>query len=181
MRDLWKQYAKADLDDLLDEKAMRDLCQKKGYKPKRDEPYDDLFNRIFLNEIETNFPKDEVTIVHHYPAQMAALAKLSDEDPRYAERFEVYAGGLELANAFTELTDPVEQRKRFEEEQHRRKELGKEVYPIDEEFIAALAHMPPAAGIALGVDRLVMTLAGCEKIEEVIALPASLQFIANGQ
>ncbi len=107
---------------------------------------------------------------------MAALAKLKDADPRYAERFEVYWKGIELANAFSELTDPIEQRRRFLEEQEIRRSQNRPVYPIDEEFLSALSRMPPSGGIALGVDRLLMTILGCKNIEEVVLFPASRVF-----
>ena len=104
---------------------------------------------------------------------MASLSRAKPGDPRYAERFEVYAGGLELANAFSELTDPVEQRKRLEEERKLRGKRGKDQPPIDDDFIAAVGEMPPSAGIALGVDRLVMFMTGARSIEEVMLFPAS--------
>jgi len=114
--------------------------------------------------------------VHHYPKQMAALAKMSETETGYAERFEVYVGGLEIANAFGELTDPEEQQKRFEEEYKKRQELGKDIFEIDQEFIEAVGTMPPSGGIALGVDRLVQLFAGCKNIDDVLVLPASKLF-----
>ncbi|MEK7065319.1 MAG: EF-P lysine aminoacylase EpmA [Patescibacteria group bacterium] len=171
MRELWKRFVSVDLDEYLTSKKMFGLCVKKGYNVKEDESYEDLFYRIFLNEIEPKLKDMGGVIVHHYPAQMAALSRLSPTDPRYAERFEVYINGLELANAFSELTDADEQLKRLKEEQALRQKLGKDVYDIDTEFISALKTMPPSAGIALGIDRLVMVLGGCEKIENVITLP----------
>lgn len=174
MRDLWKKYADADLDDYLDKEKMFELCVKKNYKPGKDEKYEDLFYRIFLNEIEPKLV--EPTIVHHYPAQMAALAKISDKDKNYAERFEVYVDGMEIANAFSELTDAKEQLKRLKEEQKLRRLEGKDVYDIDMEFIEALKTMPRSAGIALGVDRLVQVLGGCKNIDNVLGLPMSKMF-----
>lgn len=175
MRDLWKKYTEADLDDYLEKEKMFELCVKKGYKPQKDEKYEDLFYRIFLNEIEPKLT--EPTIVHHYPAQMAALAKISDKDRKYAERFEVYVDGMEIANAFSELTDAKEQLKRLKEEQKLRKLAGKDVYDIDMEFIEALRTMPKSAGIALGVDRLIQVLGGCKNIDNVLVLPMSKLFI----
>ena len=174
MRDLWKKYADADLDDYLDKEKMFELCVKKNYKPKKDEKYEDLFYRIFLNEIEPKLI--EPTIVHHYPAQMAALAKISDKDKKYAERFEVYINGMEIANAFSELTDAAEQLKRLKEEQILRQAQGKDVYDIDMEFVEALKTMPRSAGIALGVDRLVQVLIGCQNIDDVLVLPMSIMY-----
>lgn len=176
MRDAWQKYADVNLDDYLTQEAMLGLCKQKGYAPKDDERYEELFYRIFLNEIEPHLGKDGSTILHHYPALMAALSRLSPNDPRYAERFEVYAGGIEIANCFSELTDATEQRRRLEAERTERHALGKAVFDIDEEFLAALPQMPPSAGIALGIDRLVMALTGCKNINDVISLPASRLF-----
>jgi len=109
-------------------------------------------------------------ILYDFPAPLAALSRLRDDDPSVAERFELYAGGLELANAFGELTDPGEQVRRLEQDQRQREELGAEVYPLDRRFVEALREgMPPSAGIALGVDRLVMLLGGAPHIDEVVA------------
>lgn len=174
MRDLWKKYADADLDDYLHKEKMFTLCVEKGYKPKKDEKYEDLFYRIFLNEIETKLIAP--TIAHHYPAQMAALAKISDKDKKYAERFEVYVNGLEIANAFSELTDAKEQLERLKDEQKSRRLAGKDVYDIDMEFIEALKSMPKSAGIALGVDRLAQVFGGCQNIDDVLVLPMSKLF-----
>lgn len=176
MRDAWQRYAGVNLDDYLAREAMFGLCQKKGFNPRPDEPYEDLFYRIFLNEIEPQLGKDHPVILHHYPAPMAALSRLSPDDPRYAERFEVYVAGLELANCFGELTDPLEQRKRLEKERADRAQAGKDVYDIDLEFIEALKTMPPSAGIALGIDRLVQLFASCQNIDDVLSLPASKLF-----
>jgi lysyl-tRNA synthetase class 2 len=103
---------------------------------------------------------------------MAALARLKPEDPRWAERFELYAGGLELANGFSELNDADEQRRRLVEEQALRRRLGRPVYPIDERFLKAVGKMPSAGGVAVGLDRLLMLLTGAEKIEDVLLFPA---------
>ncbi|MFA4831329.1 MAG: EF-P lysine aminoacylase EpmA [Patescibacteria group bacterium] len=176
MRDLWKKYAKADLDKYLEPASLRQLCIDKGYNAGENENYEDLFYRIFLNEIESHLGRENPQIVHHYPARMAALSKISDQEPKYAERFELYINGIELANAFSELTDPVEQLRRLEEEKRQREKAGKDVYDIDEEFIGALALMPPSAGIALGIDRLVQVFAGCKNIDDVLVLPASIIF-----
>src|SRR3989338_9480366 len=139
---------------------MLELCRQKGFTVRDDEPYEDLFYRIFLNEIEPKLDTKNPLIVHHYPKPMAALAKLSGTDTGYAERFELYWKGMELANAFTELTDVKEQRRRLEEERERRQALKKDVFDIDADFLEAVARMPPSAGIALGVDRLVMAITG---------------------
>ncbi len=176
MKELWERFAGVNLDNYLDIEKMFELCVKKKYNVKENESYEDLFYRIFLNEIEPKLKDMGGVIVHHYPAQMAALSRLSPTDRRYAERFEVYVNGLELANAFSELTDADEQLKRLQEERALRQKLGKDVYDIDMEFIEALKTMPPSAGIALGIDRLVQVLGGCEKIEDMVVLSASKLF-----
>lgn len=176
MRDLWKECVGVNLGEYLDTRNLVRLCNEKGFEAKETEPYEDLFYKIFLNLIEPKLKDRGVVIIHHYPAQMAALAKLSKEDPRYAERFELYIDGVEIANAFTELTDGVEQRKRLEEEREFRKQLGKDVYDFDEDFLEAVENLPDCAGIALGVDRLVQVLTGTKDINDVLSLPASLLF-----
>ncbi|MDA0711125.1 MAG: EF-P lysine aminoacylase EpmA [bacterium] len=133
---------------------------------------DTAFFKVFLDAVEKHLGAAKPTILLDYPARMAALAVRKKDAPHLAERFELYIAGLELANAFTELTDPIEQRKRFEEEQTQRQAEGLPVYPIDETFLNALqSGMPPSGGIALGVDRLVMLFAGASCIQDVIAFP----------
>lgn len=173
MREAWKRYAQVDLDEYLTSEKMFALCEQKGYHPAKDEAYEDLFYRIFLNEIE---PKLETVILHHYPKQMAALAQMSATEQGYAERFEVYVGGLEIANAFGELTDAKEQFKRFESQYQRRVQEGKELFGIDTDFIEAVGHMPSSGGIALGVDRLVQLFTSCQNIDSVLVLPCSKLF-----
>ena len=136
--------------------------------------WEDLFFRVFLERIEPKLGAPAPTILYDYPVSMAALSRVKTDDPRLAERFELYVAGLELANAFGELTDAAEQRKRFLADQKARRERVGEAYPIDEDFLAALEHgMPPAAGIALGLDRLVMLATGAEDIAEVLWVPVA--------
>ncbi len=127
------------------------------------------FDEIIAFEIEPNLGRTRPTFLTEYPAQLAALARRKPDDPAVAERFELYIAGLELANAFSELTDPDEQRERFAREEAARHAAGKTPYPTPEKFLRELAHMPPAAGIALGIDRLVMLLTGAATIDEVVA------------
>lgn len=177
MRELWRQYARADLDQYLTRESMLQLCREKGYRVREDESYVDLFYRIFLNEVEPQLAHLGPVFVYGYPASMAALSKLAPQDPRYAQRFELYIGGMELGNAFGELTDHHEQLRRLEEEREERRLAGKDVYPIDMEFIDALrAGMPESSGIALGVDRTVQILTGCKEIDDVLVLPMSKLF-----
>ena len=134
--------------------------------------WETLFFRIFLERIEPHLGLGAPTILYDYPLSMAALSRRSPADPRLAERFEVYICGLELANAFSELTDPAEQRARFVADQIRKQSLYGHTYPIDEDFLAALEHgLPPCAGIALGFDRLVMLGTGADDIEDVLWAP----------
>jgi len=136
----------------------------------------ETFFRVLIEKVEPALEAAHAPVfLTHYPASMASLARLCPADPRYAERFELYAGGIELCNGFDELTDPVEQRARFERDQQQRTALGKPSYPIDERFLSALEiGMPPAAGNALGVDRLLMLALGASSIADVIAFPVEL-------
>jgi lysyl-tRNA synthetase class 2 len=135
--------------------------------------WDDVFYQVFLDRIEPELARSGPTFVFDWPTPLGALARPHPRDPRVVERFELYAGGLELANAFGELTDPVEQRRRFEEEARIRAARGKALYPIDEALLAALPRMPPTAGIALGLDRLIMLATGARDISEVQAFPGA--------
>ncbi|MFO0693192.1 MAG: EF-P lysine aminoacylase EpmA [Polyangiales bacterium] len=137
-------------------------------------PDEERFYRLLIERIEPVLGQDRPVFLHRWPASMASLARLAPDDPRVAERFEAYVGGLELCNGFGELTDPIEQRARFEADRAAREELGLDVYPVDERFLAALEEgMPPAAGNALGFDRLVMLATSSESLEDVLAVPSS--------
>lgn len=126
----------------------------------------------FVQRVEPALPPDRGVVIDRWPIALASLARPFDDDPSTAERFEIYVGGMELANGFSELVDPVEQRRRFDADLCARKDAGLPAYPVDEAFLAALAEgCPPAAGVALGVDRLVMLLGGYAEIDAVIAFP----------
>ena len=127
------------------------------------------FDEVMVQEIEPHLGIPKPTFLYDYPAELAALARLKENDPALAERFELYVGGLELANAFSELTDVSEQKARFERDRLKRERLGKTIYPNPERFLVALAHMPDSMGIALGVDRLAMVFTHAGKIDEVIS------------
>jgi len=127
------------------------------------------FDQLLVTEIEPALPQDKPVMLTEYPAEMAALARLKPGDASVAERFELYAGGLELANGFSELNDPAEQKKRFDEANLKRLQNGFPPLPLPEPFLNDLSAMPPAAGIALGIDRLVMLLADAATIDEVVA------------
>jgi len=143
----------------------------KGIRVADDDGWADVFSRVLVEKIEPNLGIGRATILCEYPVSQAALARPKPADPRVAERFELFACGVELANCFGELTDPAEQRRRFEVEMAEKARLYGEAYPIDEDFLAALALMPPASGGALGFDRLVMLAAGASRIDQVLWSP----------
>ena len=176
MRELWQKHVGVDLDELKTVESLTVLAKSRGFQIQEGEPYEDVFFRIFLNEIERKLGREVPTIVYDYPVALSSLARLKASDPSYAERIEVYINGIEIANGFSELIVPDEQHARLEEEQMLRKKLGHDVFPIDEDFIEALLKMPPSAGIALGIDRLVMALLGVSRIEDILAIPAKEMF-----
>lgn len=173
----FREYLQVELDPLLDNRdAIAKLATSLGQIVNAEDSWDDIFFKIFLTHIELELGKNQATFLYRYPASMAALARRSTDDSRYADRVEVYIGGLELANGFAELADPIEQRKRFEEERALRASLGKKTWSFDERFLAALPRMGDAAGIAFGVDRLVMLLAGAKSINDILPFPARERF-----
>jgi lysyl-tRNA synthetase class 2 len=176
----FQRYVQFDLVRALDDREyFESMAAVKGVAAAPDDTFSDLFFRLFIRYIEPRLGEPGSTgapwrpvILYDYPAEMAALARLKPSDQRWAERFEVYTGGLELANAFSELTDAAEQRRRLEAEQAERRAAGKPTPPIDEDFLEAVAAMPDSAGIALGFDRLVMLLTNTRDIREVLFFPA---------
>ncbi|AJY45817.1 EF-P lysine aminoacylase EpmA [Martelella endophytica] len=144
-----------------------------GIRHGDDDTWSDLFSRVLVERIEPHLGHGRATILDAYPAPEAALARKSPRDPRVSERFELYACGVELANGFGELTDADEQRTRFLADMAEKERLYGERYPLDEDFLAALAEMPPASGIALGFDRLVMIATGARRIEDVLWAPVA--------
>lgn len=144
-----------------------------GIRTAPDDTWTDLFSRVMVERIEPNLGTGRATILYEYPISEAALARPSPRDPRVAERFELYCCGVELANAFGELTDAEEQRRRFAADMDEKQKIYGERYPLDEDFLAALAIMPEASGSALGFDRLAMLAAGARKIEDVIWTPVA--------
>ncbi len=148
------------------------LAASAGAELRAGETWEDLFFRLLLERIEPHLGQARPTFLTHWPAAQAALARRDPADPRVALRFELFACGIELANAFEELTDPAEQRARFVEDRARRHALYGPDWPLDEDFLAALEHgMPQAAGAALGFDRLAMLAAGADRIGQVLWLP----------
>jgi lysyl-tRNA synthetase class 2 len=155
-----------------DRDALAARATTRGVRVAGDDTWADVFSRILVEKIEPNLGHGRATILCEYPVPEAALARPSASDPRVAERFELYACGVELANAFGELTDAVEQRRRFELEMDEMDRVYGDRYPIDEDLLLALADMPAASGCALGFDRLVMLAAGASHIEQVLWSPA---------
>ncbi|TAJ27478.1 MAG: EF-P lysine aminoacylase GenX [Bosea sp. (in: a-proteobacteria)] len=144
-----------------------------GIRVAADDTWSDIFSRILSERVEPHLGQGRATILCEYPIGEAALARPKPGDPRVAERFELYACGVELANAFGELTDPDEQRRRFQADMDEKQRIYGERYPIDEDFLAALADMPAASGSALGFDRLVMLCTAARRIEDVLWTPVA--------
>ncbi len=136
-----------------------------------DDTWSDIFSKVLVEHVEPSLGQGRLTVLFEYPAPEAALARAKSSDPRVAERFEVYACGVELANGFGELTDPDEQRRRFITAMDEKQRRYGERYPLDEEFLAALGEMPQASGVALGFDRLVMLASGALRIDQVVWTP----------
>jgi elongation factor P--(R)-beta-lysine ligase len=136
-----------------------------------DDTWSDIFSKVLVEHIEPRLGHGRLTVLFEYPAPEAALARVKGADPRVAERFEVYACGVELANGFGELTDAAEQRRRFTAAMDEKQRRYGERYPLDEEFLCAVAEMPEASGVALGFDRLVMLASGAIRIDQVVWTP----------
>jgi lysyl-tRNA synthetase class 2 len=136
-----------------------------------DDTWSDIFSKMLVEHVEPNLGQGRLTVLFEYPAPEAALARAKAADPRVAERFEVYACGVELANGFGELTDAAEQRRRFAADMDEKERRYGERYPLDEDFLAAVAAMPPSSGVALGFDRLVMLAAGALRVDQVVWMP----------
>jgi lysyl-tRNA synthetase class 2 len=134
---------------------------------------DDWLDLLLTHKLQPAFPRNRITVIHDYPASQCALAKLRAGDPPLAERFELYLGRYELANGYHELNDAAEQRARFERDNVRRRERGQRELPLDEPLLAVLDAMPDCAGVALGIERLLMCLAGTDAIADVLAFPFS--------
>ena len=171
----FERFAGVDLLETLDGgEADRDaLAAQSPVHFTADDSWSDIFSRILVEEVEPNLGVKGPTVLYEYPAVEAALARTCAHDRRVAERFELYACGVELANGFGELTDAAEQRRRFEAEMDIKQRVYGERYPIDEELLEALAMMPPASGVALGLDRLIMLATGATRIDQVQWTPVT--------
>ncbi len=179
LAEAFDRFARIDLlssvqaDGATDRDALAAAAAGQGIRVAADDTWADVFSRVLVEKVEPNLGQGRATILCEYPVSEAALARPKPSDPRVAERFELYACGVELANCFGELTDPAEQRRRFEAEMAEMARVYGAAYPIDEDFLAALAQMPPASGAALGLDRLVMLATGARHIEQVLWAPVA--------
>jgi len=173
VRDAFRRYASIDIYDSLaiDGRANTETlvrqAKNSGVRVAPDDDWSDIFSRILTERVEPNLGLGRPTVLHAYPASEAALAQVNPNDPRIVERFELYCCGVELANAFHELRDSDEQRRRFAESMKEQQRIFGVSYPIDEDFLAALIDMPDASGAALGFDRLIMLATGAKRVESV--------------
>ena len=173
VREAFRRHAGIDLFDSLpagnapDRTLFAAQAHEAGVRVADDDAWSDIFSRILSERVEPRLGTGRATILHSYPASEAALAETNPDNPRIAERFELYCCGVELANAFHELRDAVEQRRRFEADMAEQRRIYGTFCPIDEDFLAALEGMPDACGAALGFDRLVMLATGAERVEDV--------------
>ncbi len=166
--DAFHEFAGIDLSSVLEDRCgFAAVASESGVRVCDSDHWDDIFHAVMAEKIEPHLGFGVPCILYDYPLSMAALSRKKVSDPRFAERFELYVCGLELANAFSELTDSDVQRVRFDKEMDLKTKLYGDVYPPDEDFFSAVAHLPECAGIALGVDRLVMLLCGADTIDQV--------------
>jgi len=173
--EVFSRYAGIDLlatlvNGMPDPRRLAEAAQQAGIRTGEDDTWADIFSRVLVERIEPNLGIGRPTVLDEYPAALSALARPAS-DPRVAERFELYVCGVELANGFGEMTDAAEQRARLEHQMAEKQRVYGERYPIDDDFIAALAQMPEASGIALGLDRLVMLATGASRIDQVLWAP----------
>lgn len=167
-------YAEVDVDTMLDHQKLLERATQKGYQVELETTWEEAFNQIFLNEIEPHLGRVQPTILFDYPAEMAALSRKKPNDPRFAERFEFYVNGLELGNAFSELTDWQEQQLRLQEDRKEKERIGRTLYDIDMDFIDALkSGVEDCAGIAVGIDRVCMLFMDVPTIQDTLFFPAT--------
>lgn len=167
------RYANIEENELFQPKKLKKIAQQRGYQIGNKDDWPINFQLIFLKEVEPHLGQEKPTLLYDFPAQFAPLAKTNLQDPRLKERFELYLFGIELADAYNELTDPKEQRNQFEKEIKLRNQMGKTSCPPDLDFIAALkSGLPNCSGVALGIDRLIMIFTNQTSIENVILFSA---------
>lgn len=172
VREAVQRHAGFDLAQCPDAKTLAAAASNAGVRVGGADSFEDVFFHLFLQKLEPRLGEQRPTFLLEYPASMASLARLKPGDPSVAERVELYVRGVELANGFSELTDANEQRARLIEERDYRLRTGRTAPPLDEEFLAAVGRMPPSAGIAVGLDRVLMLMLGHERISEVLLFPA---------
>lgn len=165
--ELFKRYVGIELDPSSSRLDFHRQLAATGLVCAEDDTWDDAFFRAWISRVEPQLAKLGAVVVERYPASQAAMARLCDDDPRFCARFELYVDGLELANAFDELTDGPEQRRRFDSWQQTRRQLGRKPYPVDDSFYAAVDSLPATVGIALGLDRLIGLCMGAKNLAEV--------------
>lgn len=177
VRQAFKKYAQVSVFDLFEKEQRSRIARQKGYSVDETTTGEELFHQIFLNEIEPKLGFGKPTILYDYPSALSSLARVSPKDASVVERFEFYICGIELGNAFSELTDEEEQRNRFQADHQERQKLGKTEYPLDEEFLDALeSGIPECAGIAVGVDRIVMLFADVPAVAQTLFFPVDELF-----
>lgn len=173
IKEAFKKWANIDFDEFLDEKQARRIAAQKGYTVSNNNTWEELYDQIYLNEIEPHLGKDSPTIIYEFPGCLAALSKKKPDNPNYAERFEWYIGKLELGDCYTELTNWKEQQDRFDQELQEVKRLEKTPYDYDHDFIHALqVGMPDTSGIAVGLDRLIMLFTDTTHIADTLFFPS---------
>ncbi|MPZ36569.1 MAG: EF-P lysine aminoacylase GenX [Rhizobiales bacterium] len=177
--DAFDRYAGIDLMAALppegpDRRHFAAMANEAGVNIPTEDTWGDIFSRVLVEKVEPHLGIGSATVLDEYPAVMSALARPNIRDARLAERFEVYMCGVEIANGFGELIDAVEQRRRLAAEMAEKERIYRERYPIDDDFIAALRSMPPACGVALGFDRLVMLATGAQRIDQVMWTPVDV-------
>jgi elongation factor P--(R)-beta-lysine ligase len=170
VNEAFKRFADVDLLSTLNTDGQPDRDALAAISPVAfgaGESWSDIFSRILVEKVEPHLGRGHLTVLYEYPSCEAALARTCSHDSRVAERFELYAAGVELANGFGELTDAAEQRRRFVEEMDIKQRIYGERYPIDEDLLDALSRMPPTSGVALGLDRVIMLATGATSIDQV--------------
>lgn len=177
IKEAFQKWATIDFDEFLDDAKARKIAKQKGYAVEDKNTWEELYDQIYLNEIEPHLGKTRPTIIYEFPGCLAALSKKKKDNPKYAERFEWYIGGLELGDCYTELTDWKEQQDRFDWEIQELTRLNKTTYDYDHDFIDALkVGMPDTSGIAVGLDRLIMLFTDTTRIADTLFFPKAELF-----
>jgi lysyl-tRNA synthetase class 2 len=172
VKDAFSTYAHVDFETFFNLESARSVAKAKGYAVSDKNSWEELYNQIFLNDVEPHLGVNGPTLIYDFPSAVAALARKKKSDPRFAERFELYIGGLEIGDCYTELTDWKEQKQRFDKEMKEIVKQGKTSYEYDHDFIAALkVGLPECSGIAIGVDRLLMLFANTRSVADVLFFP----------